>query len=122
MPTTASPPTPTDLADRLLGEGIISMSKIARMLGELKGGRPVHPSTPYRWATKGVRTKDGRVVHLESITLSGRPVSSRPALPRFLAAQQVPAPTVALPRSPATRRRDSERAGKRISESIDRQD
>ena len=108
------------LVERLTAEGFVSMAAIARMLGELKGGRPVHPSTPYRWATKGVRTKDGRVIRLEYLTLAGRPVSSRAALLRFLAAQQQATDTtsVELPRSPAKRRRDSDRAGQKVRELI----
>ena len=94
------------------------MSAIARMLGELKGSRPVHPSTPYRWATKGVRTKDGRTIRLESITLSGRPVSSRPALLRFLAEQQDTTVPAASPRSPATRRHQSKVAGEELNKLI----
>ena len=108
------------LVERLTAEGLVSMTAIARMLGELRGRRPVHPSTPYRWATKGVRTKDGRVVKLEHITLAGRPVSSRAALLRFLAAQQEIADSTPAesPRSPAARHRDSERAGKQLRKQV----
>jgi hypothetical protein len=110
-----------ELVERLTTEGLVSMAAIARMLGELRGRRPVHPSTPYRWATKGVRTKDGRVIRLEYITLAGRPVSSRAALLRFLAAQQDTPPassSVEAPRSPAARNRDSERAAEQYRKLI----
>jgi hypothetical protein len=108
----------TELADRLLAEGLVSMSAIARMLGELKGGRPVHPSTPYRWATRGVLLRDGSRLKLEAIVLSGRPVSTRAALLRFIAAQQPDDTTdnsTSTPLSgPARRRRDSENAGREL--------
>jgi hypothetical protein len=113
----ASPPT--ELADRLLAEGLLSMSAIARLLGELKGGRPVHPSTPYRWATRGVRLPDGSRLFLEAIVLSGKPVSSRAALLRFIAAQQ-PAGShtaaVVPPRSPRARSKAAETAGRELEQ------
>src|SRR5262245_10201201 len=103
-------------ADRLLSEGLVSMPGIAKLLGELRGGRPVHPSTPYRWATRGVRLPDGSRLRLEALVLSGRPVSSRPALLRFIAGQQ-PAATKDAgtpPRSPAARNRASEQAAEEL--------
>src|SRR5262245_7138030 len=88
VPLCRDPITAAELADRLLREGLASMPALARLLGQLKGGRPVHPSTPYRWATRGVRLPDGSRLRLEAVVLCGKPVSSRAALLRFIAAQQ----------------------------------
>jgi hypothetical protein len=107
-------PHSTELADRLLAEGLLSMSAVARLLGELKGGRPVHPSTPYRWATRGIRLSNGSRLRLEAMVLSGKPVTSRAALVRFLVAQQPDdchdTPD-APPRSPRARNKAAEKAG-----------
>jgi hypothetical protein len=60
----------------------------------------------------GVRLSDGRIVRLEAARLSGRWLTSGPAIERFLAAQtpatDTPAPPT--PRTPTARRRASERA------------
>src|SRR5689334_5781235 len=52
--------------EQLLSEGLIGTSAAACLLGSFKNERPVHPSTLARWALRGVRTADGRVVRLET--------------------------------------------------------
>jgi hypothetical protein len=92
--------------ERLISEGPIGMAETGRMLGSFRGGRPCHSSTPARWCLSGVKLADGRTLRLEHYRTAGRLMTSRAALIRFLAAQQVPVdvPDVA-PRSPAERRR-----------------
>lgn len=93
--------------DRLLDEHPIGMSQAARLLGTFRGGRACHPSTVVRWCHPGVRLADGRQLRLEHLKVAGRLMTSRPALLRFLAAQQTPdsCPEVEPPRTAAERRR-----------------
>jgi hypothetical protein len=106
---------PTDVA-RVMAEiaaGLgLSLPQAARRLPSTRQGRPVSPSCIYRWTAQGVRLPSGEVVRLEAARLSGRWLTSAPALERFLAAQtpQLDAPAAPAPRSPAQRRRASERA------------
>jgi hypothetical protein len=97
--------------DRILTEQPIGMSEAARLLGTFRAGRPCHPSTIVRWCLSGVRLADGRQLRLEFVKVANRLVTSRPALLRFLAAQQDSNPEpVEPPRSPGERRRASDRA------------
>src|SRR5262249_12902383 len=97
----------SELIDRLLAEHPVGMSQAARLLGTFRGGRPCHPSTIVRWCNPGVRLPDGGQLRLEHARVAGRLMTSRPALLRFLAAQQSPDVVLKteLPRSPADRRR-----------------
>lgn len=64
-----------------LSEQIILLSAAARRLPCLRAGRPVNPSTLWRWATKGVRG-----VRLETIRIGATTATSVEALERFIAA------------------------------------
>jgi hypothetical protein len=105
---------PTDtapiLAEIAAGLGL-PLSQASRRFPSARQDRPVSPSCVWRWIFKGVRLPDGRIVRLEAARLAGRWLTSGPAIERFLAAQTptVDAPT-APPRSPAQRRKASERA------------
>jgi hypothetical protein len=79
--------------------------------------RPMTASAILRWVLSGVRGPDGKKVKLEANRLGGRWVTSVEALQRF-SDRQTPdeskqAPT---PRSPAARRRASERADRELDE------
>jgi hypothetical protein len=56
----------------------LTFTEIAHQLG-------THPSAPTRWATKGVRLRDGSLLKLEAIALPGSWRVTREALDRFLA-------------------------------------
>jgi hypothetical protein len=110
-----------DPVDRLLAEGPIGMTQAAKAFGTFRDGRPTHPSTVARWAVRGIRLADGRVVRLESFRLNGRLCTSRPAIVRFIRDQQDPPPPTTAsappapppsppPPTPATRRRDASAA------------
>lgn len=104
--------------EKLIAEGPIGMAETARLLGTFRGGKPCHSSTPTRWCLTGVKLSDSRVLRLEHYRTAGRLMTSKPALLRFLAAQQgdtgalicSPTPT----RSPAERNHDSEVAGREL--------
>jgi hypothetical protein len=91
-------------------EQLLSLCEAARRLPPGRRGRPVHFSCVLRWIMDGVRTPHGKV-QLEAIRMGGRWITSVEALERFAAAQ-TPDLTERpqLPRTPAARRRASERA------------
>jgi hypothetical protein len=103
--------------DRILSEGPIGASEAARLLGVFRGGRSTHPSTPVRWMLSGVQLADGRRLKLEHIRVANRLMTSRPALVRFLVAQQSPDAVLdAEPvRTPASRRRAAARAEEELA-------
>jgi hypothetical protein len=98
----------------LATETIRSFAQLARQLPPNRPNRPVSPSTLWRWATVGCRTKDGRVVRLETVKLGGRSLSSDEALQRFADALTGESPEVQVVRTPTRRQRDSEAAVKRL--------
>jgi len=103
--------------DRILTEQPIGMSEAARLLGTFRAGRPCHPSTIVRWCLSGIRLADGRRLHLEFLRCSSRLMTSRPALLRFLAAQQDAEPEpVEPPRTAAERLRATDRAEQELRE------
>ena len=87
---TAQSPAPTvDLlsdtssTSRLLGENCLSLAEAARKLPRIRGSKPPHPSTLFRWATQGRRTKSGKIAHLEITRVGGTNCTSEEALARF---------------------------------------
>lgn len=67
----------------LLSETLISFSQAARRLPPCREGKPVNPSTPFRWAKNGIRRPDGILVRLEAVRAGGRWLTSVEALARF---------------------------------------
>lgn len=76
-----------ELVNRIITEGPIGMSAAARLLGEFRAGKATHPSTVSRWASVGVQLSSGQTVRLEAVRISGRLMTSRAAIIRFVAAQ-----------------------------------
>jgi hypothetical protein len=66
------------MAINIAVETLLTLSQAARLRPPGRAGRPTHPSTPYRWATRGVRGH-----RLEVIRLGGVTYTSREALQRF---------------------------------------
>lgn len=97
MPATLNPVQPTELIERLAVEGPIGLTAASRILKR-------HPSTLARWCIDGVRLPDGTAVKLESYRLGGKLSTSRPAILRFVAAQQTETPPAPI-QTPAARRR-----------------
>lgn len=103
--------------EKLIGEGLIGVAETARLLGTFRGGRPCHPSIVVRWCLDGVKLPDGRRLRLEHVRVTDRLMTTKPALMRFLAAQQTPAQVPAsVPRSPTARSRASDTAASELSE------
>ena len=87
---TAQSPAPTvDLlsdtssTSRLLGENCLSLAEAARKLPRIRGSKPPHPSTLFRWATQGRKAKSGEIVRLEITRVGGTNCTSEEALARF---------------------------------------
>ena len=109
MPTTASQ-TAEQTIETLISEGPIGMAAAARLMGTFRGGKPTHPSTLTRHCLAGVKLQTGEVVRLEHFRAANRLMTTRPALLRFLAAQQVQPTAPPVVRSPAARNRASARS------------
>jgi hypothetical protein len=102
---------PSVLTEVLAGHGL-SLAQAARRFPPARRDRPVSPSCVWRWMREGVRLPSGERLRLEGCRISGRWLTSEPALLRFLMAQQAD-DSQTLPSQPRTtgrRHRDSERA------------
>ena len=66
-----------------LTEKLRSFAEAASRLPALRGGKPVSPSTVWRWSMRGVRDRHGVRVRLETIKLGGTCCTSDEALVRF---------------------------------------
>jgi len=69
-----------------LNETLRSFAEAAKRLPTLRGGKPVNPSTVWRWTTRGVRARHGVLVRLESLKVGGTGCTSDQALLRFFRA------------------------------------
>ncbi len=67
-------------------ETVLTFSAAARRIPPLRSGRPVSPSTLWRWAAVGCRARDGQRVRLETLRMGGSTATSLEALQRFFAA------------------------------------
>src|SRR2546423_948147 len=105
----------------LIRERWISLSQAAKLFPPARRGRPVSGSCVFRWHRDGVRTADGRRVHLEALRVVNRLVTSEAAVQRFVLAQQSGATSPAsahqvnpAPRTPGQRARASDRAAAKL--------
>ncbi len=74
-------PTQAEVIERLTAEGPIGLTAASKIVKR-------HPATLSRWALHGVHLADGRTVKLESYRLGGKLSTSKPAILRFIGAQQ----------------------------------
>lgn len=95
---------------------LISLREASAMLPRLRGGKPVHVATLSRWITTGVRSLDGRRVHLEAARVGVAWVTSPEALDRF-ARRLTPTQTDGRPApSVAARKRELERIDRELDQ------
>ena len=97
----------------LLNEEIISLATAAKMLPGSRGAKHVSPATMFRWCSDGITSAAGERVRLEHIRAGGRLLTTKQAMMRFLEALTA-VPDAAPVRSPAQRRRDSQKAAKEL--------
>jgi hypothetical protein len=74
------------MAINALTEKLRSFAEAAKRLPALRVGKPVSPSTVWRWTTRGVRARNGSLVRLEAIKVGGTCCTSDEALLRFVRA------------------------------------
>ena len=97
------------------GDGLY-LAQAAKMLPRHRLDRPVSPSTLFRWVRAGVVVEGGERVRLEAVRVSGRWLTSRAALARFLKRQTPSAPDSHSERSrtPSQRARAQHDAADRL--------
>jgi hypothetical protein len=100
----------------LTRETLLSLAQAARRFPPARLGRPVNPSTIWRWCRQDVRLPGGAVVRLECVRVSGRWLTTEEAISRFVAAQTPQDDTEARPApcTPTQRRRASEQAAREL--------
>ena len=77
-------PNPADGPEHdLLQEECVPFAKAARKLPKVRGENHPSPSTLWRWAFNGRRSRTGEVVRLEYIKIGGTNCTSMEALARF---------------------------------------
>jgi hypothetical protein len=105
--------SPPSVAAEVAAGDMLTMLQLARRCASTRQSKPVHPSTPLRWAFCGVKTPDGRRVKLEACRCGGRWVTSVAAFQRFVEAQtpSLDADTSRPTPRPTQRTRAAERAG-----------
>lgn len=64
-------------------ENYMSLAKVSKLLPRVRGNKPPHPNTLYRWATVGLKARSGQRVYLETEFVGGTRVTSLEALERF---------------------------------------
>src|SRR5262245_16771068 len=67
-------------------ETLRSFADAPQRLPALRGGKAVHPTTLWRWTTRGVRARSGVIVRLEALKVGGTQCTSDQALARFFRA------------------------------------
>jgi hypothetical protein len=73
-------------------ESLRCFAEAARRLPPLRKGRPVSPTTVWRWTTRGVRARNGVTVRLETLKIGGICCTSDEALARFFQALSTDTP------------------------------
>jgi hypothetical protein len=108
---------PSTIITEILSGDALTLSAAARKLPPHRG-KGVAPSTIWRWHRQGVRTPDGRRVHLELARVGNKWLVSAAALARFIAISTPAIPTDATtspsPRTPSQRQRAADRAGREL--------
>lgn len=100
----------------ILSEKLISLSQAARRFPGTNGAESVSPSTLWRWAMKGCRADDSRIVKLRVVRAGARWFTTEAAIAEFV--ESLSAFTnddeLEVPRSPAASRRACEAAEKEL--------
>lgn len=71
------------MAIDVFSENVISFSEASKVLPKKPGTKGLNVSTLHRWALRGLRSKDGNRVLLETIKVGGTTCTSKEALQRF---------------------------------------
>jgi hypothetical protein len=106
---------PSTIITEILGGDALTLSAAARKLVPHRG-KGVAPSTIWRWHRQGVRTPDGRRVHLELARVGNKWLTSAAALARFIviSTPAIPSETVNATPTPTQRAKAAERAAREL--------
>ena len=63
----------------------LTLAQAARLLPSVRGDRPPHPSTLYRWGKNGLVSRSGNREHLKIFRVGGTNCTTLGALKRFFA-------------------------------------
>jgi len=66
-------------------EGLVPLTDLPSHLPPGRRGKSLHRAVPWRWARIGVKAPDGEIVHLESVRVGRRWMTSLKAVARFIA-------------------------------------
>jgi len=114
---TGTDTTPPVITEILAGDALTLVAG-ARSLPPHRG-ESVAPSTLWRWYKKGVKTPDGRRVHLEMARVGNKWCTSKAALARFIASSTpgIPADNTPEPKQRTAKQRQSaaDRAGRALA-------
>jgi hypothetical protein len=116
MPAVEPPDYHNDVITEIAAGTGLGLAEAARRFPPFRAGRPVNPSTVFRWATLGVSRAGGARLRLEAARVGGRWLTSVQAIERFIRAQ-TPHLGAAAPRRERTQRkreRAADRAGKQL--------
>ena len=64
-----------------------TLAKIARLLPVVRGDKPPHPATLYRWATVGIRADSGRIIKLKTVFVGATRLTCLAWMKEFQAAR-----------------------------------
>jgi predicted DNA-binding transcriptional regulator AlpA len=95
----------------LENQRFIDLREVARLCS--RNGRPLSPSTIWRWITEG---RGPLKVRLQTWRIGGRVLTTRQALDAFLSALNQSRASPAPVPSPAARRRAAERAARELEQ------
>src|SRR5262249_48612653 len=110
--------TPPIITELLSGDAL-TLGAAARKLVPHRG-KCVAPSTLCRWHRQGVRTPDGRRVHLELARVGGKWLVSAAALARFIAAATPAMPTNTTPSTAPRTARQRARGASRAARALEK--
>ena len=108
-----------NLVSQILNENPEGLAALAKRLPSSRRNGSLTPQALWRWATRGIRLPDGRVVRLETCRVAGRFLSSAAAVERFVTAQNQPLDPTPLP-SPARSATKRQRADASAAELLER--
>src|SRR5947209_2266700 len=108
------PASPDVLAEIRSGHGL-TLAQAGRLFPAARGNATgVHSSSVWKWSRRGSTGPGGEKVRLEAVRVGGRWLTSSQAIDRFVRALTGEAAPISPPRSPTTRRQQSEADAKEL--------
>lgn len=73
------------LSEVLAGDSV-ALSRVGEAFPGHRKNTHINPATTWRWASKGTKAADGRIVRLEAVRIGNRWLTSTAAVARFVTA------------------------------------